>query len=70
MARGRKSYTPEEELELTITKIENLENELKKLKSRKKELEKSMIEQEMSGLYDAVKQSGKSVADIIAMITS
>jgi len=70
MARGRKSYTPEEELEIIKTKIEQIEDDLKKLKSRKKELEKSIIEQEMSGLYDAVKQSGKSVADIISLITS
>jgi len=68
MARGRKSYTPEEELEVIKGKMESLEDELKKHKTRKKELEKSIIEQEMSGLYDAVKQSGKSVADIISML--
>lgn len=68
MARGRKSYTPVEELEVVSYKIESTEQELKNLKSRKKEIEKLVRDEEISNLYDAVKQSGKSISEIVEMI--
>ena len=70
MARGKKKYTPTEELEMIGSKIEAAEAEIKQLKSRKKELEKSIQETDLRELYDIVKKSGKSIVEVLAMVES
>lgn len=68
MPRGKKAYTPAEELEMIISKISAAEEELKQLKARKKELEKMIEETEIRELYELVKKSGKTAADVMDMI--
>ena len=68
MPRGKKSYTPAEELEMINSKITAAEEEIKQLKSRKKDLEKIIEESEIRGLYDLVRKSGKTIVEVMDMI--
>ena len=62
MARRKKNMTYEEELTYLDSEISKTEETLKALKTRKKELA------DLQTLYAAIKESGKSVADVISSL--
>ena len=64
MARRKKNMTYEEELAYLDSEISKTEETLKALKTRKKELAK--VKEQT--LYAAIKESGKSVADVISSL--
>ena len=69
MARGRgKKLTLEEELQAVITKIAETEEQLKDLKSEKKNIEAKIEEAELRALRDAIAAKGITVAEAIAKI--
>ena len=64
MARRKKNMTYEEELTYLDSEISKTEETLKALKTRKKELAKVKEQADLQTLYAAIKESGKSVADV------
>ena len=67
MARRKKNMTYEEELTYLDSEISKTEETLKALKTRKKELAKVKEQADLQTLYAAIKESGKSVADVIGI---
>ena len=51
-----------------MTEISKTEETLKALKTRKKELAKVKEQADLQTLYAAIKESGKSVADVISSL--
>ena len=68
MARRKKNMTYEEELAFLDSEISKTEETLKALKTRKKELAKVKEQADLQTLYAAIKESGKSVADVISSL--
>ncbi|MFR6366180.1 flagellar export protein FliJ [Gallintestinimicrobium sp.] len=68
MARRKKNMTYEEELTYLDSEISKTEETLKALKTRKKELTKVKEQADLQTLYAAIKESGKSVADVISSL--
>ena len=68
MPRGRKSYTLEEQLEITINSIAETEAALKELKQKKEALEAEIKQKNIAELYDMIQQSGKSLDEVKAML--
>ena len=68
MARRKKNMTYEEELTYLESEISKTEETLKALKTRKKELTKVKEQADLQTLYAAIKESGKSVADVISSL--
>ena len=68
MARRKKNMTYEEELTYLDSEISKTEETLKALKTRKKELAKVKEHADLQTLYAAIKESGKSVADVISSL--
>lgn len=68
MARRKKNMTWEEELEFLTTEIAAREAEIKSMKARKKEIEKELEAVELQKLYAAIKESGKTVEDVISAL--
>ena len=68
MARRKKNMTYEEELTYLDSEISKTEETLKPLKTRKKELAKVKEQADLQTLYAAIKESGKSVADVISSL--
>ena len=68
MARRKKNMTYEEELTYLDSEISKTEEPLKALKTRKKELAKVKEQADLQTLYAAIKESGKSVADVISSL--
>ena len=68
MARRKKNMTYEEELTYLDSEISKTEETLKALKTRKKELAKVKEPADLQTLYAAIKESGKSVADVISSL--
>ena len=68
MARRKKNMTYEEELTSLDSEISKTEETLKALKTRKKELAKVKEQADLQTLYAAIKESGKSVADVISSL--
>ena len=68
MARRKKNMTYEEELTYLDSEISKTEETLTALKTRKKELAKVKEQADLQTLYAAIKESGKSVADIISSL--
>lgn len=68
MARRKKNMTYEEELTYLDSGISKTEETLKALKTRKKELAKVKEQADLQTLYAAIKESGKSVADVISSL--
>ena len=58
----------EEELTYLDSEISKTEETLKALKTRKKELAKVKEQADLQTLYAAIKESGKSVADVISSL--
>ena len=68
MARRKKNMTWEEELEFLTTEITAREAEIKSMKARKKEIEKELEAADLQKLYAAIKESGKTVEDVISAL--
>lgn len=68
MARRKKNMTLEEEMAFLDGEITKAEDALKALKTRRKELAKAKEQEELQVLYAAIKESGKSVADVISTL--
>ncbi len=68
MARRKKNMTWEEELEFLTGEIATKEAEVKSMKARKKEIEKELEAAELQKLYAAIKESGKTVEDVISAL--
>ena len=68
MARRKKNMTYEEELTYLDSEISKTEETLKALKTRKKELAKVKEQDDLQTLNAAIKESGKSVADVISSL--
>lgn len=68
MARRKKNMTYEEEMTFLDEEIARTEMTLKDLKARKKELAKVKEQEDLKTLYDAIRESGKSVADVISSL--
>ena len=68
MARRKKNMTYEEELTYLDSEISKTEETLKALKTLKKELAKVKEQADLQTLYAAIKESGKSVADVISSL--
>ena len=68
MARRKKNMTSEEERTYLDSEISKTEETLKALKTRKKELAKVKEQADLQTLYAAIKESGKSVADVISSL--
>lgn len=68
MARGRKSYTTEEKIELTQNKIGELTDELKSLKAELKELQTIKEQEDLKALKDLITESGKSIDEVKAIL--
>ena len=69
MARGKKNLTLEEQLEKISTEIENMENSLKELKT-KKELEAEIKMNRLSELDNLIASSGKSFEEVKALLST
>ena len=68
MARGRKSYTLEEKLEIVNKDIENTKLCLQKLEEEKKELEIQIKQQRLEEIDKLMVQNGKSFEDVMAFL--
>ena len=60
--------TWEEEMEFLTGEIATKEAEVKSMKARKKEIEKELEAAELQKLYAAIKESGKTVEDVISAL--
>lgn len=68
MPRGRKSYTLEEQLEMTINSIAETESALKELKQKKRTLEAEIKQKNVAELYEMIEQSGKTIDEVKALL--
>ena len=68
MARGKKSYSLEEQMDKIIAEIESTEESLKELKRTKKELEEQIRLNRLSELDQLISASGKSIEEVKAML--
>lgn len=64
MARGRKSYTTDEKIELTQNRITELADELKSLKAELKELQAIKEQEDLRALKNLIAASGKSIDEV------
>lgn len=68
MARGRKTFTPDEKLEMTNVEINECEQRLIVLKEQKKQLEQEIHDKELAELDSIIRASGKTIGDIKMML--
>ena len=68
MARGKKYYSLEEQMDKIIAEIESTEESLKELKRTKKELEEQIRLNRLSELDELISASGKSIEEVKAML--
>lgn len=66
--RRKKSMTYEEELQYLDSEITAAEEKIKEMKARKKELAKEKEQQDLLKLSTAIKESGRSIEEVIALI--
>lgn len=69
MARGRKSLTPEENLERIIGLIKENEDAIKKLKSEKIQVEEEIKQKRLSELDALISESGKSLEEVKELLS-
>lgn len=69
MARGRKSLTPEENLERIIGLIKENEDAIKKLKSEKIQVEEEIKQKRLSELDALISESGKSFEEVKELLS-
>lgn len=65
---GRKKLPVAEQLEILNETISAKEEELKKLRIQRKELETQKKQEDLSELYEIISASGKSMEEIKAML--
>ena len=70
MARGRKTYTLDEQLEKITTEIENIEKVLNEKKQEQKDILAQIDLRDMKELYQYIKDNGKTIDDIKSLIES
>lgn len=70
MARGRKSYTLEEKLDMVNTKIEQTKELLNSLRTEKKELEEQIKNKQLNELFDIINESDTSFSEIKELLKS
>ena len=69
MARGRKkALSLDEQLEQIVNEIAEQEQNLKELKSKKKEIEKEIKVQKNEELLALIQESGKSIDEVRSLI--
>ena len=69
MARGRKkALSLDEQLEQIVNEIAEQEQNLKNLKSKKKEIEKEIKSQKNEELLALIQESGKSIDEVRNLI--
>ena len=69
MARGRKkALSLDEQLEQIVKEIAEQEQNLKDLKSKKKEIEKEIKSQKNEELLALIQESGKSIDEVRSLI--
>ena len=68
MPRGHKSYTLDEQLDKVIKDIENTENELKKMKQLKVDLEQRIRQSKLAELDQLMSSKGMSFEDLKEML--
>lgn len=69
MARGRKkALSLDEQLEQIVNEIAEQEQNLKNLKSKKKEIEKEIKSQKNEELLALIQESGKSIDEVRSLI--
>ena len=67
--RRKQNLTLEEQLNRTEEEIGELELKMEELRQRKEEIEDQIAGQTKEALYQAAMQSGKSMEEILAMLT-
>lgn len=71
MARGRKkSLSLDEQLEQVKTEISEMEQNLKDLKLKKKQLESEIKKEEKDKIISLIEQSGKSFDEVKAFLSN
>ena len=68
MARGRKSYTTEEKIEITKAQIVEFTDKLKQTKAELKELESIKEQEDLIALKTLIDESGKSIDEVKEML--
>lgn len=68
MARGRKSYTLDEQLNKVTNEIEIMENELKKMKQLRVELEQRIRQNKLAELDQLMSSKGLSFEELKEML--
>lgn len=68
--RRKQNLTLEEQLERTEEEIGQLEKQLDELLARKQEIEDQIAGEKKEALYQAAVQSGRSVEEIITLISA
>ena len=66
--RGRKSYTLEEKLEITLQDIEKTKEYLKKLEDQKEKLQSQIRTKQLEEIDKLISDSGKSFEEIRTML--
>lgn len=69
MARGRKSLTPEENLERIIGLIKENEDAIKKLKAEKIQVEEEIHQKRLAELDTLISESGKSFEEVKELLS-
>lgn len=70
MARGRKSYTTEEKIEITKAQIVEFTDKLKQTKAELKELESIKEQEDLIALKTLIDESGKSIDEVKEILSS
>lgn len=69
MARGRKSLTPEENLERIIGLIKENEDAIKMLKAEKVQVEEEIKQKRLTELDALISESGKSFEEVKELLS-
>lgn len=64
MARGRKSYALDKQLEKITKEIDNMEDSLKEMKKAKKELEEQIHQNKLVELDELITESGLTLDEV------
>lgn len=70
MARGRKSYTTEEKIELVEAQIAEYSDKLKQAKAELKELTAMKEQEDLIALKTLIDESGKSLDEVKEMLAT
>ncbi len=68
MARGRKNYTLDEQLDKITKEIENMENSLTEMKKAKKELEEQIHQNKLVELDELISECGLSIDEVKTLL--